>query len=76
MQTAEQQFNESHYKNNFEKHLEDKLQHPTFAPTSRSRAAVARRAHNPKVAGSIPAFATEIKALQKKCKAFSFWLNT
>lgn len=25
---------------------------------SRSRAAVARRAHNPKVAGSIPAFAT------------------
>jgi hypothetical protein len=26
--------------------------------TSRSRAAVARRAHNPKVAGSIPAFAT------------------
>src|SRR5437764_14933218 len=27
-------------------------------PTSRSRAAVARRAHNPKVAGSIPAFAT------------------
>jgi hypothetical protein len=32
----------------------------TFAPhTSRSRAAVARRAHNPKVGGSIPPFATE-----------------
>ena len=27
-------------------------------PTSRSRAAVARRAHNPKVGGSIPPFAT------------------
>jgi hypothetical protein len=27
--------------------------------TSRSRAAVARRAHNPKVGGSIPPFATE-----------------
>ena len=28
-------------------------------PTSRSRAAVARRAHNPKVGGSIPPFATK-----------------
>src|SRR5579859_7821144 len=32
--------------------------------TSRSRAAVARRAHNPKVAGSIPAFATTGAALR------------
>ncbi len=31
---------------------------PTFAPTSRDRAAVARRAHNPKVTGSIPVLAT------------------
>jgi hypothetical protein len=31
----------------------------TLRSTSRSRAAVARRAHNPKVAGSIPAFATK-----------------
>jgi putative endonuclease len=31
-------------------------------PTSRSRAAVARRAHNPKVGGSIPPFATKIKS--------------
>ena len=30
----------------------------TFATTSRSRAAVARRAHNPKVGGSNPPFAT------------------
>src|SRR5580704_7783358 len=30
--------------------------------TSRSRAAVARRAHNPKVGGSIPPFATQTSA--------------
>ena len=36
---------------------------PTFAvQTSRGRAAVARRAHNPKVGGSIPPFATKVKA--------------
>ena len=33
------------------------IQSLTFAP--RSRAAVARRAHNPKVLGSIPSFATD-----------------
>ena len=31
----------------------------SLLPKSRSRAAVARRAHNPKVVGSIPTFATE-----------------
>ena len=30
----------------------------TFASTARGRAAVARRAHNPKVIGSIPVLAT------------------
>ena len=38
------------------------VESPIFAP--RSRAAVARRAHNPKVRGSIPLFAT------KKCGSF------
>ena len=37
-------------------YLADKVYSFTFAP--RSRAAVARRAHNPKVRGSIPLFAT------------------
>ena len=37
--------------------LAAKLCNLTFAP--RSRAAVARRAHNPKVRGSIPLFATK-----------------
>ena len=37
-----------------------KAQNLSFAP--RSRAAVARRAHNPKVTGSIPVFATKSKA--------------
>jgi hypothetical protein len=34
-------------------------------PTSRSRAAVARRAHNPKVGGSNPPFATRLKKAVK-----------
>ena len=38
-------------------YLVAKAQNLTFAP--RSRAAVARRAHNPKVTGSIPVFATK-----------------
>ncbi len=38
-------------------YLAAQLQNLTFAP--RSRAAVARRAHNPKVTGSIPVFATK-----------------
>jgi integrase len=33
--------------------------YPTFASSSRGRAAVARRAHNPKVSGSIPDLATK-----------------
>ncbi len=40
-----------------------------FASTSRDRAAVARRAHNPKVTGSIPVLATE--AVRNGC-FFSF----
>ena len=40
--------------------LAKKPQFLSFAP--RSRAAVARRAHNPKVRGSIPLFATKLKA--------------
>ena len=38
-----------------------KIVYPTFAPTSRGRAAVARWAHNPKVLGSIPSLATKNK---------------
>lgn len=34
----------------------------TFASSSRGRAAVARRAHNPKVSGSIPDLATPMDA--------------
>jgi len=34
-------------------------------PRSRSRAAVARRAHNPKVGGSIPPFATNKASLKR-----------
>ena len=33
---------------------------------------VARRAHNPKVVGSSPAPATQVKALSEKLKAFVF----
>jgi hypothetical protein len=40
-------------------YLAAKTQNLNFAP--RSRAAVARRAHNPKVTGSIPVFATKIE---------------
>src|SRR5580704_5343329 len=39
--------------------------------TSRSRAAVARRAHNPKVGGSIPPFATQTSA-RPSAEVFSF----
>ena len=46
-----------------EKELAELVLTPTFAPISRSRAAVARRAHNPKVGGSNPPFATKTLSL-------------
>ncbi len=46
----------------------------TFAPTARGRAAVARRAHNPKVIGSIPVLATPHKTLAKQ--GFCFFIPT
>jgi hypothetical protein len=43
----------------------DKTPEMTAKDTSRSRAAVARRAHNPKVGGSIPPFATTEGSLER-----------
>ncbi len=44
----------------------------TFASSSRGRAAVARRAHNPKVLGSIPSLATKAVKIQVSLPLFLF----
>ena len=51
--------------------MESPIVRLTFAPTARGRAAVARRAHNPKVTGSIPVLATPQK-LSEKSESFFY----